>query len=245
MSSITIIDLTVKYDSSANNEIIIHGLSCEIADGEFVCFLGPSGCGKTTMLDSIAGLVRYEGSILIQGKNSNSSANIGYVFQTPRLMNWLTIRENITFPLLAGHPKKLETDKTINHYLNLVGINYIKDKYPLQCSEGERARANIARALVVEPKVVLMDEPFSHLDELTARKLRKLLVDIWQQEKKTVLFVTHNAWEGVYLSDRVFVLSNKPSQVKSIVDVRIERPRDWEDPQLQSYRHDIIAQLEI
>jgi NitT/TauT family transport system ATP-binding protein len=229
MSSITIKDLQVSYPTSTGDEVVIDNLSLEIQDKKFICFLGPSGCGKTTLLNSIAGVVKHSGTIDISGANTNSHARIGYVFETPRLMNWLSVEENVAFPLLRAKTKKNEVSQTVDHYLDVVGISHRKTEHPIKCSEGERARVNIARALAVKPDIILMDEPFSHLDELNAKKLRELLIDIWQKEKNTILFVTHNAMEAICLADRICLLSQKPTVVREEIPVELRRPRELKD----------------
>jgi len=164
-------------------------------------------------------------------------------FQQPRLLNWKTVRENVIFALAACKLSHREGQARIGHYLRLVGLEDFADEYPLQLSGGMRQRVALARALVIEPDVLLMDEPFSGLDELTARTMRVELLGIWQRERRTILFVTHNPLEAAYLADRIYLLSSRPASVIREVTVNLPRPRDIDDPALIPIQESIVKTL--
>ena len=245
MVDINISNLHIEFQESKSPFIVLDGVSFNAKTGEFVCLVGPSGCGKTTMLNAIAGLVEYNGIIEIKSEGINNQPTISYVFQTPRLLNWLTIKENVIFPLeIQGFGREI-AENIAEKYLHLVGIANIQKKYPLDCSGGERARGGIARALCIEPDLILMDEPFSHLDEITARKMRKELLQIWEKQKKTIFFVTHNALEAVFLADKIYILSDKPTKIKNKIEINLSRPRSFEDTNLINYQKRVLSALGV
>lgn len=207
-----------------------------VAPQEFVCILGPSGCGKSTLLNILSGLDEdYEGAASIHGqplaRNGRSTARIAYVFQEPRLMPWRTVRANIEFALDASGFAPDEWDERVRRVLSLVELSDVAEFYPGQLSGGMQQRVSIARAFAIEPQVLLMDEPFSALDELTARRLRQQLLTIWSRFKSTILFVTHNAFEATFLSDRILMMTKGPGgRFCDEVDLsELARPRSYED----------------
>lgn len=224
---------------------VLDDFSLTVADREFVCLLGPSGCGKSTTLDVLAGLTKPDaGTVTVGGSAGWSGLTCGYVFQRPRLLNWRTVRQNLEFALAGkGAPRKRWLGKT-DEYLRLVGLADFADAYPLSLSGGMQQRVSLARALVIEPDVLLMDEPFSSLDELTARRLRVELLDIVSTQKTTVLFVTHNALEAAFLADRICVVSQRPAKVVEEFDVPVGRPRTPEDPALVAIQAQVLTMLE-
>lgn len=224
---------------------VLGGISFNVAENEFVSLLGPSGSGKSTILNIISGLLDFTGQVNIDGKIDKSKMKIGYVFQSPRLLNWKTVRENIKFVLECSNDLDKEMDNKIDKYLQLVGLSQYENEFPLFLSGGMRARVGIARALSIEPDILLMDEPFSHLDEITAKKIRKELLGIWHKEKKTILFVTHNALEAAYLSDKIYVLSEKPSKVIGEVKVDLLRPRQSDDVSLFKIQKEALNIMRI
>jgi ABC-type nitrate/sulfonate/bicarbonate transport system ATPase subunit len=223
MDLLTVNNLKVTYRNS-NDTVVLDNISFSIQDGEFVSVIGPSGCGKTTLLHCIAGLRVYEGTISLHGEKPGN--RIGYVFQTPRLLNWLTMRENVAAPLRVCGTPLVDLESMVSQRLRDFEVEHIADKYPLFCSEGEKARAALARAFVLSSELVLMDEPFANLDRMTADKIRTRLIAILKENASAVLFVTHNLSEAVSLSDRVLVLSDKPTRVKTKVLIDLEKPRD-------------------
>jgi NitT/TauT family transport system ATP-binding protein len=207
---------------------VLEKISFAINDGTFNSILGPSGCGKSTILNLIAGLDQHTaGKILVQGK-----PKIGFVFQQPRLLNWRTIAENVELPLESASRDAAERRRIANKYLGLVGLSGFEHYYPLKLSGGMQQRASIARALAIEPDILLMDEPFSGLDEWTARKMRQELMRIWEETRKTIVFVTHSIGEAVFLSQQILIVSPKPATVFKTVTVDAPYPREYGDLQL-------------
>ncbi len=220
-----------KIYNVANGENItaLKDVSLDIHAGEFISLLGPSGCGKTTLLRIIADLLEpTKGTIAIHGqtpKEIRLQKKYGIVFQTPVLYDWRTVRRNICMPMeIVGVPKKERTAR-INKQLEMVGLENFGYKYPFELSGGMQQRVGIARALALDPEFLLMDEPFSALDEFTREKLNEDVLKIWRKTNKTVIFVTHNIAESVFLSDRVVVLSPHPGRLSAIVDIDLPRPR--------------------
>ncbi len=228
----------------------LDGASLSVNPGEFVCILGPSGCGKSTLLNILSGLDdQYEGVASIHGrpvgKPAAGSARIAYVFQEPRLMPWRTVRANIEFALAAAGFATAQWKERIDRCLALVELSDFGNFYPLQLSGGMQQRASIARAFAIEPEVLLMDEPFSALDELTARRLRQQLLTIWGAFRSTVLFVTHNAFEATFLSDRILMMSKGPGG-KFCDEVSLSsltRPRSYEDVHVFETSRAVVERL--
>jgi len=222
--------------------VALADINFDIQEGEFISFLGPSGCGKTTLLRIIADLLQpTSGSVSIRGQSPRDirmQQKYGIVFQSPVLYDWRTVRRNICMPMeIMGIPKKERTAR-ITRMLELVGLLDFGDKYPFELSGGMQQRVGIARALALDPEFLLMDEPFSALDEFTREKLNEDLLSIWSKTKKTVIFVTHNIPESVFLSDRVVVLSPHPGRISAIVDIDLTRPREnsiRETPEFYEY----------
>jgi NitT/TauT family transport system ATP-binding protein len=196
-------------------------------DGEFFSLVGPSGCGKSTILNMVAGLLPPTSGVLrISGRPvTGPNPSTGIVFQKATLLRWLTVYENILLPVKVGKPVTPEVRDFAAHLLRLTGLFDFKDRYPTELSGGMQQRAAIVRALVNDPTVLLMDEPFSALDEFTRETLNDELLRLWNERPKTVLFITHNISEAVYLSDRVGVMSAKPGRLKDVIDVNLPRPR--------------------
>jgi len=217
------LNVTKEFPTSNGKDRIkvIDNLTLRVKRGSFAVIIGPSGCGKSTLLNMLAGITRVNGGrILVDGIDITSSAEyrkkIGYVFQHPRLLEWKTLKENVKFALkaMANIPKD-RWDTVAGEYLKLVGLTGFENYYPLQVSGGMQQRAAIARALAINPQILLMDEPFSHLDEITAETMRNELIRIWSKEglRKTVLFVTHDLREAVYLADDIYMLTPRPAQL--------------------------------
>jgi ABC-type nitrate/sulfonate/bicarbonate transport system ATPase subunit len=224
--------ITKAYALPDHNErVALQTVTLEIESGEFVCLLGPSGCGKTTLLNILSRLDRdHSGEVRVE-RADGQAPRLGYVFQEARLLPWLTVAENLRFVL--DKPRR-ETDPLIERWLERVGIPGRGRDYPRQLSIGQRQRVAVARALIIEPDVLFMDEPFSALDELTAGRMREELLDLWQERTCTVVFVTHNPLEATYLADRIVVMTPGPGRI--IHDYRVSdlapRPRDADDPKL-------------
>ena len=230
-TEIKIDNLSVIFPGKNGEEPVkaLQNINLDIKQGEFISLLGPSGCGKTTLLRAIADLQQItSGTISVRGQSPREirlQKKYGIVFQNPVLYDWRTVRRNVCMPMeLMGMPKKDRTAR-VTKMLELVGLMDFGKKYPHELSGGMQQRVGIARALAIRPEILLMDEPFSALDEFTKEKLHEDLLRIWKKTNKTILFVTHNIQEAVFLSDRVVVLSPHPGRVSAVVDIDIPRPR--------------------
>ncbi|RED58063.1 ABC transporter ATP-binding protein [Cohnella lupini] len=229
---IELANVGMRYSSDASEVNALQEISLDIAKGEFVSLLGPSGCGKTTLLRLMADLIQpTSGSIKVSGKSAKEARlarKYGIVFQNPVLYDWRRVEENIALPLEMMGVKKSERKRKVAELLELVRLQGFGDKYPWQLSGGMQQRVAIARALSMEPEILLMDEPFSALDEFTRERLNEELLSIWGQVNNTVVFVTHSISESIFLSDRVYVLSPHPGRLSSVVDIPLPRPRNRE-----------------
>ncbi|MBI2087931.1 MAG: ABC transporter ATP-binding protein [Deltaproteobacteria bacterium] len=205
----------------------IDNVGLEVNEGELVTLIGPSGCGKSTLLMILAGLYdKTSGEVVLDGTPINGPGlDRGVVFQEFALFPWLTVRNNICFGLKNKGIPAGEHDRIVRHYLKMVKLEEFEKIYPHRLSGGMKQRVGIARALAYSPELLLMDEPFGALDAQTRTSLQQMLVDIWAQTKKTILFVTHSVREAVFLSDRIVVLSRRPSKVRAIIEVKLPRPR--------------------
>jgi NitT/TauT family transport system ATP-binding protein len=228
MPKLLIRELTKRFEVQASAPLLaLDTVSLEVQEGEFVAFVGPSGCGKTTMLRIIQGLENASsGEIVIDGKSIHGPGHDrGFVFQQYGLLPWLTAGENLEFALQAKGMTAPARKDAINRALELVGLNGFADHYPHQLSGGMQQRIGIARALAVEPEMLLMDEPFGALDALTREILQNEMLQLTERMRKTVLFVTHSVDEAVCLADRVVVMSPRPGRIREIVPIDIPRPR--------------------
>ena len=209
---------------------ILERLSFEAPEGSVTVLVGPSGCGKSTLLNIIVGLEPLDAGdlLFVDGKSRiRTQPLIGYVFQSPRLLPWRTVGDNVRLALKgAGVDRALWEDR-VDRYLNLVGLKEYARQFPLYLSGGQRQRVGLARALAIESDLVLMDEPFASVDELTARQLRQTTRHLCEQLHRTVLFVTHNLPEAAYMSDFVVTLSQRPAHVQEFVTNTLPSPRDW------------------
>ncbi len=212
---------------------VLDGLNLTVRPGEFLCLLGPSGCGKTTLLRILSGLELPDaGAILVDGEPVNLMARhqhkIGVVFQEPRLLPWRSVQDNITLCLRpAGETGRMAAGRA-REYLDLVGLHGFDRYYPNQLSGGMQQRVSIARALSFDPALLLMDEPFGALDEMTRERLNMELLRIWEQSGSTIVFVTHSISEAVFLSTRVVVMSPRPGRITGVVDIDLAQPRGVE-----------------
>jgi ABC-type nitrate/sulfonate/bicarbonate transport system ATPase subunit len=220
---------------------VIDRLSFEVRAGAVTVLIGPSGCGKSTLLNSIVGLEKLDRGELLFVNNGTSHERpfIGYVFQSPRLLPWKTVCENIALALKGAGVPHSTCKSRVTHYLKLVGLEEYANQFPLYLSGGQRQRVGLARALAVESDVVLMDEPFASVDELTARQLRETTRRLCEQLHRTVLFVTHNLAEAAYMSDFVVTLTRRPARLDEYVINPLPTPRRW-GPEIYNF----AAQLE-
>ena len=225
-----------SFGEKADRYLALDGIDLEISKGEFVCLLGPSGCGKSTLLNILAGFEQVtEGTVDFEGAPVRGAGRDRVMFfqdAGAALLPWLSVEENVRFALRVRRMPKAEWPAIIDKYLAMVGLAEHRNKFPSQLSGGMRQRLQIARALAVEPKVLLMDEPFGALDALTRRRMHGFLLEIWQRTGTTVVFVTHDIAEAVTLADRICVMSLGPgSRITDVIPVALARPRDLADPQ--------------
>ena len=221
-------NVSKSYETRGGSVLAVSDLDLEVREGEFLTIVGPSGCGKSTLLNMLAGLEEpSQGRILLKGRPaSESRREIGYVMQNDNLYPWRTLIENVMFPLeIRGMPSK-ERRKIAADYLARVQLDGFEDKYPFELSGGMKQRGNIVRALSFSPSLLIMDEPFGPLDAQTRLLLQMQLLELWREEQKTVIFITHDLPEAIALGDRVMVMSARPGRTKCLIDVDIPRPRD-------------------
>ena len=242
-TKIVVQDLWMTFQGQDKTKPSIHVLEdiqLQVADGEFVCLVGPSGCGKSTLLNIAGGfLAATRGEIRIDGKRVEApDPRHIFIFQENAVFPWLTVEDNVGFGV--KRPNAKERKQVVDHYIEMVGLTGFGKAYPRELSGGMRQRVEIARAFAAEPDVLFMDEPFGALDYLTRMKLRYELTQIWQRERKTVLFVTHDVDEAVQLADRVVVMGKRPSRIRDIVTVEVSRPRDLDNPVCRRLRDHIF-----
>lgn len=225
------------------NVRVLDNINLGVHQGEFVCLLGPSGCGKSTLLNIIGGFVKpAEGTVLIDDEPVvGPDPRRIFVFQERGVFPWLTVEQNIGFGLFRESDS--EKRARIAHYVHLVGLEGFEASYPRELSGGMKQRLEVARALAVNPDVLYLDEPFGALDSITRLQMRRELLRIWQAERKTILFVTHDIEESVQLADRVVVLSARPGRVRRVVDIDIPHPRDLSDPRYIALRDEIFGEI--
>lgn len=226
----------------------IRNLKLCVRPGELVSVVGPSGCGKSTLLALAAGFdTPTEGTITLEGRPiAGPGPDRGVVFQEDSLFPWLTVLENVCYgPRRMGRPRSEARDEAM-HFLGLVGLETFASYFPVHLSGGMRQRVALARVLANRPRALLMDEPFGALDALTRMEMQRLLLDVWEKLQVTVLFVTHDVEEAIFLADRVYVMTERPGRILRQVDVPLPRPRTsdcYTDPRLTSLRHDVLALL--
>lgn len=241
--SLEIKNVCMHFANSEN--ATLNEISLCVEPGEFVCVVGASGCGKSTLLNLIAGLIQPTGGqILLDGKEiTGPGSDRTVMFQEHGLYPWLNVIENVKFGMkLAGVPKDEQEEKAV-HYLKMVNLLEYRD-YPIhQISGGMRQRTALARALTMDSKVLLMDEPFSALDKQTSNKLREELQRIWQETKRTIIFITHSVEEAIYLGDRVVVLSADTGKLAHVMEIGLERPRHVYSPEFVELRHRILEEI--
>ncbi len=224
---IEILDVEKWYTTRTGTQVALRPTSLEIAASEFVSIVGPSGCGKTTLMKIVAGLLRCtRGEIRIDGVPVHEPPDgIGIVFQTPTLLRWRTVLDNILLPADAGHRPRAKYEAIARDLIRLVGLDGFVHHYPRELSGGMLQRVAISRALLLEPRLLLMDEPFGALDAMTREEMNLELQRIWNEQPKTVLFITHSIDEAVFLSDRVVVMTSRPGGVRAVLDIELPRPR--------------------
>ncbi|MEA2563128.1 MAG: NitT/TauT family transport system ATP-binding protein [Acidobacteriota bacterium] len=228
-------------DRSAQDVHVLEDIALDVREGEFICLVGPSGCGKSTLLNIAGGFLKATaGEMLVDDRPViGPDPKRIFIFQENGVFPWMTVEENVAFGV--KRPNEEERRELVRHYIEMVGLTGFDRAYPQELSGGMKQRVEIARALAAEPDVLFMDEPFGALDYLTRLRLRHELIQIWQRERRTVLFVTHDVEEAVQLADRVVVMGKRPSRIKAILPVPVPRPRDLDDPVCRKLRDEIFG----
>src|SRR5271165_6650906 len=242
---VSIRDVWMSYPGKRGKEPVhvLENINVDVQRGEFVCFVGPSGCGKSTLLNILGGFLNAtRGTALVEGEPVRGpDARRIFVFQENGVFPWLTVEANVGFGLLRL--KADERHRIVKHYIDMVGLIGFERSYPRELSGGMRQRVEIARALAANPEILYMDEPFGALDYITRFKMRDDLVRIWQAERKTILFVTHDIDEAVQLAGRVLVMSRRPATIQEDVDIDLPRPRDLNSAAYLERREQIFAAM--
>jgi ABC-type nitrate/sulfonate/bicarbonate transport system ATPase subunit len=242
-SKLSVDRVSMVFERDGKRTEVLNNINLEVGDGEFVCLLGPSGCGKTTLLNAMAGFLSpTSGEITVDGElvRKPDPRRI-FVFQERGVFPWLTVEGNIGFGL--SKLTKAEREQRIAHYVKMVGLQGFERTYPQELSGGMKQRLEVARALAVNPDMLLLDEPFGALDSITRLVMRGELLRIWEAERKTVIFVTHDIDEAVQLADRVVVMSARPASIRQIVNIDIAHPRDISAPRYLELRDGIFQQI--
>lgn len=238
----------------------VHDYSMDIQPGEFVAILGPSGCGKSTLIRMLDGIIPpSSGEILLdeelvsgrQRMGKDILRKMGFIFQQPNLLPWYTLRENVALPLKIFGLSGKKWEKRVDKLLAMVGLTGQDNAYPVEISGGMAQRAGVIRAMVHDPEILLMDEPFGALDELSREQLNMELLDIWKQTGKTIIFITHNVQEAVLVSSRIYVMATQPGRLQEVVDIGLPRPRELSmitSPAFMAYEKqitDLIGHIEL
>ena len=235
--------LRMTFRTEAGEVRVLEDVDLDVREGELVCILGPSGCGKSTLLNVVAGfLAPTAGSVRIDGEEVRGpDPRRIYVFQERGVFPWLTVEGNIGFGL--GRLDRAERERRIAHYVRMVGLSGFERAYPHELSGGMKQRVEVARALAVDPDMLFLDEPFGALDSITRLVMRGELLRIWQAERKTILFVTHDIEESVQLADRVVVMSARPARIRRIVPIDLPHPRDLSSRRYLELRDGIFEEI--
>lgn len=235
--------VNMTYTRDGTSTPVLSDVNLEVEDGEFLCMVGPSGCGKSTLLSMIGGfLAPTGGEIRIDGEVvSRPDPRRIFVFQERGVFPWLTVEGNVEFGLFRL--SREERRRRVEHYIRMVGLNGFQKAYPAELSGGMKQRLEVARALAVNPDMLLLDEPFGSLDSITRLIMRVELLRIWREERNTIIFVTHDIDEAVQMADRVAVMSGRPARVQHTVTIDIPHPRDISSPRYLELRNGILEQL--
>jgi ABC-type nitrate/sulfonate/bicarbonate transport system ATPase subunit len=244
-TKIAVTDLWKMYPIRNGSLSVLEGIDFTVAEGEFLAIVGPSGCGKSTLLNILAGFDRPDrGAVCLEGQPVSAPSPKGiFIFQTGSIFPWLTVQRNLMFGL-NGLPRA-EKRRLADHYAELVGLRGFEQVFPTQLSGGMRQRLEVARALIVKPEVLFMDEPFGSLDALTRLQMRIELLRILFRQRHTVLLVTHDVEEALHLADRILLLSARPARIQSIVDVPVPHPRKLSNPAVVELKEQILRELGV
>jgi ABC-type nitrate/sulfonate/bicarbonate transport system ATPase subunit len=242
-AKLAIRDLRMVFRTDSGDVRVLEDIDLDVREGEFVCILGPSGCGKSTLLNVVAGFLEpTAGTVRIDGEEVRGpDPRRIFVFQERGVFPWLTAAGNIGFGL--GRLPRAERERRVAHYVGLVGLAGFENAYPHELSGGMKQRVEVARALAVDPDVLYLDEPFGALDSITRLVMRGELLRIWQAERKTILFVTHDIEESVQLADRVVVMSSRPARIRRIVPIDLPHPRDLSSRRYLELRDGIFEEI--
>jgi ABC-type nitrate/sulfonate/bicarbonate transport system ATPase subunit len=242
-TKLSVDNVAMAFKRDGKSTAVLEDINLDVGDGEFLCLLGPSGCGKTTLLNAMAGFlsptsgeIRVDGEI-VRGPDPRRI----FVFQERGVFPWLTVEGNIGFGLFKL-PRE-EKDRRIAYYIKMVGLEGFEKAYPPELSGGMKQRLEVARALAVNPDMLFLDEPFGALDSITRLEMRRELLRIWEAERKTIIFVTHDIEEAVQLADRVVVMSSRPATIQQIVQIDIPHPRDISSVRYLELRDGIFRQI--
>lgn len=243
LAKLSIRGISMTFAAEGSEIRVLEDLDLDVREGEFVCILGPSGCGKSTLLNIAAGfLAPTSGSVRIDAEEVRGpDPRRIFVFQERGVFPWLTVEGNIGFGL--ARLSRVERERRIAHYVRLVGLEGFEKAYPHELSGGMKQRVEVARALAVDPDMLYLDEPFGALDSITRLEMRRELLRIWQAEKKTILFVTHDIEESVQLADRVVVLTARPARIRRIVAIDLPHPRDLSSKRYLELRDGIFEEI--
>ena len=246
MTKLSVRNLTKSFENGDSTRTeVLDGISFDVKEGEFLSILGPSGCGKTTLLKIIAGLIEPDsGEVLIDNKHVIMGHNkVGYIFQQESLFPWRTVRQNIEFGLQIQNKDSEVKKQLVDSILELVGMREYQDNYPHEISGGQARKTEMARSLVTSPEILVADEGFSNLDAQTRNYLQEEFLRVWEETSSTIVFVSHNVDETVFMSDRILVLSNIPAKIIAEHEITLPRPRDRASEACLSYRAKILDVL--
>jgi len=243
MALLEINQLYKTFEKGKETTHVLNDINLNVQSGEFITIIGPSGCGKSTLLKAIAGLdTEYTGEIKLEGqKIAGTSINQGFIFQEPRLFPWLTVEKNIAGNLSLNKPS-VKSD--VKKLIKLVRLEGFEKAYPKELSGGMAQRVAIARALLRKPKILLLDEPFGALDAFTRSHLQEALLDIWKEEKTSMIFVTHDIDEAIYLANKVVIMSSRPGAVQKVIPIDLPFPRKKSTTSFQEFRHLVLSEFE-
>ncbi|HWJ78692.1 MAG TPA: ABC transporter ATP-binding protein [Niallia sp.] len=243
MTLLEIKKLNKSFKKGKENNHVLHDIDLKVKEGEFVTIIGPSGCGKSTLLKAIAGLdTEYKGEILLEDeKVTGTGSNRGFIFQEPRLFPWHTVEKNIAGNLSLKNP---DVKNTVQNLIKLVRLEGYEKAFPKELSGGMAQRVSIARALLRKPKVLLLDEPFGALDAFTRSHMQEALLNIWQEEKTSMIFVTHDIDEAIYLANKVVIMSAKPGLIQNIIPIDLPFPRKKTTSSFQEFRTIVLNEFE-